>query len=167
MLFQKKTDDDRNQSLPHDPHLVVSPISTQRASSAQRKPEGLPPRAIIAEGINIHGCLQTEGEIQIDGEINGDIRCAHLTVGRSGTVNGDISGSEVIIRGNVKGAIRAERVIIQEGAHVESDIQHDKFAIEEGAYFKGSCTPKNAQEARDSKAMEMRATSDDARGNAG
>ena len=45
-----------------------------------------------------------------------------------------------MIRGRVKGAIRAGRVIIQESAHVESDISHDKLSIEEGAYFKGTST---------------------------
>ena len=42
--------------------------------------------------------------------------------------------------------MRAGRVIIQEGAHVESDIWHDKLAIEEGAYFKGCCTPNDPKE---------------------
>jgi cytoskeletal protein CcmA (bactofilin family) len=145
-LFQKRPDEDRSPALLHEPASVVTPIAMQRTSE-RRRPEGLAPRALIAAGINILGCLQTDGEIEIDGEINGDVRCAHLTIGRSGTVNGDITGKEIIIRGTVNGAIQAERVIIQEGAHVEGDIRHTKFAIEEGAYFKGSCIPSDAQEA--------------------
>jgi cytoskeletal protein CcmA (bactofilin family) len=114
----------------------------------------LAPRAIIAEGINILGCLQTDGEVQVDGEINGDVRCAHLTIGKSGTINGDITATEVVIRGTVKGAIEAQRVIIQEGAHVESDICHERFAIEEGAYFKGSCRPKGIEAAASADAPQ-------------
>jgi cytoskeletal protein CcmA (bactofilin family) len=47
----------------------------------------------------------------------------------------------------VKGAINAQRVIIQEGALVESNISYDRFSIEEGAYFKGSSMPNDSTEA--------------------
>ena len=110
-------------------------------SLAQHKPEGLAPRAVIDAGLSILGCLQTDGEVHIDGQISGDIRCAYLLVGKTGTIVGDISADEAVIRGRVKGAIQAGRVIIQESAHVESDISHDKLSIEEGAYFKGTSTP--------------------------
>jgi cytoskeletal protein CcmA (bactofilin family) len=128
----------------------------------KRGPDSVPPRAVIDASVNILGCLQTDGEVQVDGQINGDVRCGHLTVGRTGAIIGDISANEVVIRGKVKGAIRACRVIFQEAAHVESDIWHDKLAIEEGAYFKGCNTPnvpkEIAEEALRQVAADMKST---------
>jgi cytoskeletal protein CcmA (bactofilin family) len=162
MLFQKKPEDERGI---HSQELrsSVASIPTQRATPAPRKPDGLAPRAVIAEGIDILGCLKTDGEVQIDGSITGDVRCAHLTIGKTGAITGDIAADEIVIRGKVKGAINAQRVIIQEGAHVESDITHDRFAIEEGAFFKGSCMPNGAKEmeASDPQVVALRQVADE------
>ena len=146
MLFQKKTSEERSQTFLSEPRPLAPPIPAQRVSLTPGRADGLPPRAVIDAGIEILGCLQTDGEVQIDGQIKGDVRCTHLTVGKTGTVIGDISGKEVVVRGKVKGAIRAERVIIQDGAHVESDICHDKLAVEEGAYFKGTSAHNEPRE---------------------
>ena len=86
----------------------------------------------------ITGNLQSEGEVQVDGQIHGDIRCAHLTVGRDALVDGNITAEEVVVRGKVTGVIRANRVILQDSAHVESEIFHKKLSIEEGACFEGT-----------------------------
>ncbi len=145
MLFQKKPEESGNAMSPEVRPLMANTPMQPRSLITQH-PDGLPPRAVIAEGINIQGCLQTDGEIQVDGTIHGDVRCKHLTIGKSGAICGDISASELVVRGKLKGAIRAQRVIIQEGAHVESDICHDTVAIEEGAYFKGCCTPAKSKE---------------------
>jgi len=168
MLFRKKTKEVGRQTLFQEPRSVVASNPAPRISQVQRDPPGLAARALLAEGINILGCLQTDGEVQVDGEINGDVRCAHLTIGKSGTVNGDISAGEAVIRGNVKGAIRAQRVIIQEGAHVEGDICHDTVAIEEGAYFKGSCTPNDTKEtdAPERSSVSLQRVVDDCEGTA-
>ena len=146
MMFQRKAEEDRSQiSPPERQSLVASNLSPQ-SSLAKRRPDRLPPRAVIDASVKILGCLQTDGEVQVDGQINGDVRCGYLMIGRTGAIIGDISANEVVIRGKVNGAIRACRVIIQEVAHVESDIWHDKLTIEEGAYFKGCCTPNDPKE---------------------
>ena len=65
------------------------------------------------------------------------VRCAHLTVGKDATVNGNITAEEVVVRGKVEGIIRANRVILLDSARVDSEIFHKKLAIEEGAIFEG------------------------------
>jgi cytoskeletal protein CcmA (bactofilin family) len=144
-MFQRKAGEDRSQNFSPD-RTSVSSTSLQQSALANRKPNEAPPRAVLNAGISILGCLQTTGEIQVDGDIQGDIRCAHLTVGKTATIVGDILADEVVIRGKVKGTIRAKRVLLQDSAHVESDIIHDKIAIEEGAYFKGSSTHNGGKE---------------------
>ena len=50
---------------------------------------------------------------------------------------GNIVAEEVVVRGKVTGTIRANRVILQDSARVDSEIFHKKLAIEEGAVFEG------------------------------
>lgn len=111
------------------------------AAAIAREPStrnGSPMRAIIDAGLCIKGDLETEGEVQVDGQVKGEIKCASLIVGKDGSVLGDVSAGEVVVRGKVKGTIRATRVILQDNADVEGDIFHHRIAIEEGARFLGA-----------------------------
>jgi cytoskeletal protein CcmA (bactofilin family) len=98
----------------------------------------LPPCAVIDASINIAGDLTTDGDVQIDGHINGNVICARLTVGKDGILSGDITAKEVVVRGTVTGTIRATRVMLLESASVAGDIFYDKMSMEEGAHFVGA-----------------------------
>lgn len=95
-------------------------------------------RAIIDAGLCIRGDLDTDGEVQVDGQIKGQVTCAHIIVGQEGGIFGDIKADEVVVRGKVKGTVRAKRVVLQESAHIEGDIYHEKLSIEDGARFQGA-----------------------------
>ena len=103
------------------------------------------PRAIIDSGLCIRGDLETEGEVQVDGQVKGQVTCAHLIVGSDGAIFGDINASEVVVRGKVKGTVRAKRVILQASGQVEGDIHHDTLTMEEGARFKGASNQENVE----------------------
>jgi Polymer-forming cytoskeletal len=75
--------------------------------------------------------------IRVCGQIKGDIRCAHLAVAPGGTVVGNIVADEIVVGGTLKGIIRANSVILQDGARVESEIIHQMLVIEKGAHFEG------------------------------
>ena len=60
--------------------------------------------SIIGSDVVITGNIVTQGEIQLDGKVEGDIRSSALTIGESGIVVGSVSASEVIIKGTVKGS---------------------------------------------------------------
>jgi cytoskeletal protein CcmA (bactofilin family) len=139
MLFNKKAEGE----LMHDLSAIKRPSSvvasaTEPATEAVRKINGVPTRSVIDAWLLITGNLQSDGEVQVDGQIHGNIRCAHLTVGKDAHVAGNITAEEVVVRGKVTGAIRANRVILQDTAQVESEIVHKKLSIEEGATFEGS-----------------------------
>jgi cytoskeletal protein CcmA (bactofilin family) len=136
MLFNKKYGEDP----PRDATGSPRPGDTLLASGHVHgpKPRKAQTRSIIDPGLIITGTLEGDGELQIDGEVHGDIRCTHLTVGDAATVEGSIAADEVVVRGTVRGVIGANRVVLADGAHVESDIFHKRLSIEEGARFEGS-----------------------------
>jgi len=75
--------------------------------------------------------------MQIDGEVQGDIRATNLIIGERARITGTIVADEAIIRGQVMGSIRSKRVMLQSSSHVEGDVYHQSLAIEQGAYFEG------------------------------
>ena len=115
-----------------------------KANSRSDKPSSAPsPRSrvpsIIAENLAIVGNLKSEGDIQIEGVVDGDVSTKKLTVGATATVNGVIVGDEVTIAGTVNGQITARAVKLTRTAKVIGDINHDKLSIEAGAFVQGLC----------------------------
>jgi cytoskeletal protein CcmA (bactofilin family) len=108
---------------------------------------GLPANAIIDTTVTVEGNVTTEADLQIDGRINGNVHCARLTVGASGQINGDIKANEVVVRGKVKGTIRAARIMLLDSADVAGEIFYDKMSMEEGAQFVGASNAEPATNA--------------------
>lgn len=107
----------------------------------QRRTAGGPAMAsILANGVKIIGSVEAEGaEIQVNGEIEGNVRGGSLTIGDTGMVRGDIVSESVTVYGRVEGSVRARKVQLARNAHVLGDIIHQSLAVEMGAVFEGQC----------------------------
>jgi cytoskeletal protein CcmA (bactofilin family) len=86
----------------------------------------------------IDGSLVTNGELHIDGTVNGAIRAQSCVVDVNGVVEGEIAANEVFVRGRVIGPIKGNHVHLYAGAHVEGDVINETISIENGAYIYGS-----------------------------
>ncbi len=95
--------------------------------------------SIISKQLVVHGNLTTDGDIQVDGTIEGDIKTSVLTIGEGGTVKGAVVADTVTVSGTVDGQIRAKAVTLSRTARMQGDIWHESLAIEAGARFEGSC----------------------------
>ncbi len=114
------------------------------AAQVSRKP-GAP--SIIGADITIVGDLSSEGEVQVDGFIDGDIRTKNVLISESAIVKGEIVGDTVRVYGRFTGQIKARAVTLAKGAHVVADILHEKLSIEKGAFLEGHC--KRMSEVKD------------------
>lgn len=96
--------------------------------------------SIIANGVKITGTVEADGaEVQVDGEIEGNVRGGSVTVGDTGMVKGDMVSESVTVHGRVEGSIRARKVMLARNAHVLGDIVHQSLSVEMGAVFEGQC----------------------------
>ena len=102
----------------------------------QVKPKPSP--SLLSSDLTIKGNVITSGDIQIEGNIEGDVRAHLLTVGESATIKGEISADDVVVNGRVIGRLRGLKVRLTATAQVEGDIVHKTIAIESGAHFEGS-----------------------------
>ncbi len=93
--------------------------------------------SIIGPDLIIQGNLVSKGEVQIEGEVQGDIHGTHIIIGENAKITGGIIAEECVIRGHVLGTVRGRRVLLQTSSHVEGDIYHQTVAIEQGAFFEG------------------------------
>ena len=112
-----------------------APAPEFKPSSA---PKAKPPASVLSSDLHVKGNLKTSGDIQIEGQVDGDIRAHLLTVGESATVKGEVIADDVVVNGRVIGRVRGLKVRLTSTARVEGDIIHKTIAIESGAHFEGS-----------------------------
>jgi len=102
--------------------------------------------SIISADLKIIGDLESAGEVQIDGEVSGDIRAKVLLVGESAVIRGEVLAETVRVHGNVYGQIKAKFVNLAKTAHVVGDILHENLSIQEGAFLEGHMTHMSEQD---------------------
>ncbi len=110
--------------------------------------------SLLSADLRIHGDVFSTGPVQIDGEIDGDIRAPHLTVGANAKLSGHIDAETAKISGTVTGHIDARNVVLLPSAKVTGDILHENLTIEAGAFVDGNFkrAKKGAEEAEAAKA---------------
>ena len=104
--------------------------------------------SIISADMSVTGNLSGDGVMQIDGTVEGDIRCAELTLGKSAQVRGEIECDTVHVHGTITGEIRARSVTLSATARVTGDIQHEELSIEAGAYMEAQLLRRDATQSR-------------------
>lgn len=95
--------------------------------------------SIISADLSINGNLDSKGDIQVDGTVEGDIVSNKLTVSSSAVVRGAIEAETVVIAGSVTGQIKARHVTLMKTARVIADVIQERLSIEPGAFFEGNC----------------------------
>jgi cytoskeletal protein CcmA (bactofilin family) len=117
-------------------------FSKGKAESERKRKVSAP--TIISEGLTVTGNLDSDGEVQVDGLVQGDIKSLRLSIGQNGRIVGAVQAERVLIRGRIDGQIRAQEVTLTRTAQVKGDIHHETLTIEPGATIDGHCRRLNA-----------------------
>jgi cytoskeletal protein CcmA (bactofilin family) len=118
MFFKKKS-----SSL-----VTAAPTVVKKSSSAL---------SIIASDIIIYGNIHSDGVIDINGRVEGNVRCHTVTIRKNGHIKGDLIADNISIYGRVQGLVKGRSVSFFKGCQVEGVIQHETVAIEDGAFVDG------------------------------
>ncbi len=116
---------------------------TAATNSTPSTPPAAPSKAgvpsIISSNLRFVGSLSSDGEVHIDGFIDGDLNVKVLLVGEAAHTKGEINCETVRIHGKVTGQVNAKAVYLAKSAHVTGDILHESLTIETGAFIEGHC----------------------------
>ncbi|MFV0290517.1 MAG: polymer-forming cytoskeletal protein [Mangrovibacterium sp.] len=95
----------------------------------------------IGQGTKFVGDMSVEGDIRIDGELEGTINCTgRLVIGLTGKVFGDIVCANFEVLGEVLGAFKVkERTTLREKARLRGELYTSVLSIEAEAIFDGTC----------------------------
>lgn len=137
----RKKDDAAKAAKPAAPDPQPAPKASMAASAPKKaapvKPSGVP--SIISSDVVVHGSIVSQGEVQLDGLLDGDVQASVLIIGEKASVNGEVVCDNVTVRGSVEGGIRARSVTLSSTASIRGDIIHSTLQVETGAHFEGNC----------------------------
>ena len=136
-MFSKASKPPREPALPESLPQSDVPVSAERPRS------GVP--SIISADLKIVGDLNSGGDLQIDGAVEGDITSRSLTIGESAVVRGVLMAETVHIYGSVIGEVRANSVTLSKTARVAGDITHQSLIMEAGADLVGKLSRLDAK----------------------
>jgi cytoskeletal protein CcmA (bactofilin family) len=122
----------------------TSPATKPTSSAAPQRMASTSAPSILGRDLVITGDIKTDGEIQIDGRLDGNVTAGVVTIGEQGAVNGKIIAKSVHVRGKVSGKVDSNSVELAETANVQADLIQDQLIIANGAFFDGKCARKSA-----------------------
>src|SRR5262245_46434969 len=130
----------------------LEPTTSNLGLNVQRRPAttDVSTKSVISNDLKIIGQglkIISQGTLQVDGEVEGDVRGSEVIIGEKGRVTGTVAAERVIVCGTISGVIRGMTVTLQASSRVEGDIHHMSLSIEQGAEFDGRCRrPADASE---------------------
>lgn len=74
-----------------------------------------------------------------------------ITVGKNGTLKGDIDAAHLIVQGRVEGNVEVDRLEIKENGYVSGVITSNEMVIEAKGIFEGESHRKSAAAPKPSK----------------
>ena len=101
--------------------------------------------SVFAEDVVVIGAISSEGQVDIFGTVEGDVRAGSLTIGKDASVTGEVVAENLVVRGRIEGLVRAHSVELVSTASVEGDIVQSKLTIQSGAVFNGHCRQEAAR----------------------
>ncbi len=98
--------------------------------------------SILAEGLRVRGDIESDGDIRIDGTVQGNIFCnSKVVIISTGKVVGDIQAVNIDIHGTVEGNITAGDLLsLKATSKITGNLKTSRLQIEPNAVFDGQCT---------------------------
>jgi cytoskeletal protein CcmA (bactofilin family) len=119
-------------------------LSPRVAHSRRCTDEALPATepagfTLIQAPLQVTGDLYAEEPVRVAGHLRGHVVSSEsVVVERSGTVQGDVDGQDVIVEGTVEGNVRATRKFeLRLTGRVRGDVSARSIAIADGSFLHG------------------------------
>ena len=148
------------------PALPAAPPAEPKPA-AKAKPEAPEFANVIAADARISGPITTCGSMKIAGVVEGRVGAgATLAVELGGQVLGGIEGTDVTVRGVVRGDVEVTgRLTIASTGRVHGNVQAKAVVVDDGGILEGRCSmgkvPTKKQVAREAEADFLNRMMDD------
>jgi cytoskeletal protein CcmA (bactofilin family) len=138
-MWKRTKDDNPKPEYPAFPKSYSQPESRAR-KWASRTVKQMTERATIGPSVSIKGEISGEGNVVIQGRVEGkvNIKKGQVTVAKNGLIKADIHGKVISVEGEVEGnLVGEEQVVVRESGVVSGDMKAPRINLQDGAKFRG------------------------------
>ena len=111
--------------------------------------------SVIGAGISITGNIEATDDLQVEGKVTGDVRCATLMLGERSLIKGSIYATRVHAAGTVEGSIETGDLAVEASARIAGDVTYARVRIAAGGIVQGQMKHKSSPE-EDSETSKLR-----------
>jgi len=96
---------------------------------------------IIAGGTEIHGNIESKGDIRVDGTLIGNLSTSSkVLVGASGIITGDVVAQQADVLGQINGNVRVQELLyLKNNCEVNGNLFAGQLQVDATASFNGEC----------------------------
>ena len=102
--------------------------------------------SIVSAECYFQGTLSVQGSLRVDGHLAGSVDNARqVIVGEGGKITGDVTAQTIVCGGDIEGNVCAEMLEVLAKASIKGDIRAQKMIVEEGGRIEGMCQIGSAE----------------------
>lgn len=113
--------------------------SSPRESSYSNESTAPLAATVIAKGVKVEGDFASEGDVVIEGQVNGSLSTSgRLTVGNDAVIKANVKAAEARISGMIEGNTKVENALeLTSSAKILGDVNAQTISVESGASIHG------------------------------
>lgn len=94
--------------------------------------------SIIESELTIKGDIKSnEGNVEVKGNVVGDVTATAVVVSSGGAIEGAVSAKNVVVEGKHKGSLNCDNVTFASTSSVQADVKAETMTTESGAKVLG------------------------------
>jgi len=119
--------------------FVSSPKPATSVPTSSPQPTGA--INIISPGTRIEGEVFSNGDIRVDGIVDGYLNTkAKVVVGPKGMIKGELICESADVTGKIDGKLSVKNELyLKSSAHITGELVTNKLVVESGAFINGNC----------------------------
>ena len=134
-------------------NIIQEDVFKKKPKTEKKKVESSKSSLMIGESVTITGMIKAENEVTVQGAIDGDVECNHVTINKSGNVKGSIKTNSMIVEGIAEGELNVDELLnIKSEGKVNGKIFYGEIEIEEGGKLSGEINHRD----KDNKQEEFK-----------
>ncbi len=109
--------------------------TTPPSGSGASRPSNV--KSVFSSDLKITGEITSLGDIEMMGEVDGNISARSVIIGSEGRMTGTVTAETIEVRGKMAGQIAAGTFTLRAAAQVAADVDYGNLVIESGSQIEG------------------------------
>jgi cytoskeletal protein CcmA (bactofilin family) len=101
--------------------------------------------SVIGGGITVTGNIEATVDLDLQGKVHGDVKCATLILGEAAEIKGSVFAERVRASGTIEGSVETGDLAVEATARLTGDVTYSRIRIANGGIVDGKLIYRPAE----------------------